>query len=99
MAAVVSLGVATAVVPQQGYTANILTPSVTQVSLPLRNVHMCIYTHKCIVPIVCLSSCPSSNPAILLPTSFPLHPAEACFVGPQLSNSICGGQVSVWPGE
>lgn len=33
--AVVSLSVATAVVPQQGYVANFLTPSVTQVLLPL----------------------------------------------------------------
>lgn len=72
MAAVVSLGVATAVVPQQGYAANILTPSITQVSLPLRHVHMCIYTHKHTVPMFRLSSCPSSNPVIhpLLPFLF-----------------------------
>lgn len=67
MAAVVSLGVATAVVPQQGYAANILTPSVTQASLPLRNVHTSVYTHKYIVPIARLSS---SNPVILPPVPF-----------------------------
>lgn len=65
VAAVVSLGVATAVVLQQGYAASILTPSATRVSIPLQNVHARIYTHEYIVPIVHLSSCPSSNPEIL----------------------------------
>jgi len=67
VAAVVSLGVATAVVPQQGYAANILTPSVTRVSFPLQNVRLCIYIHKHTVPVALLSPCPSSNPLILPP--------------------------------
>lgn len=98
VAAVVSFGVATAVVPQQGYAANILTPSVTQVSLPLINVHNLhidteIYSsHSLPFLLLLLKSSDAS------PTFFPLHPSGAGFLGPQLSDSVHEGQVPGWPG-
>lgn len=100
VAAVVSLGVATAVVPQQGYTANICTPSVTQVSLPLQNVHVCVYIYNYTVTS-------HSSPFLLplpkfsdkSPISFPCHLAEACVVGLCPSHSVSGGQDSGWHGE
>lgn len=98
VAAVVSLGVATAVVPQQGYAANILTPPVTQVSLPLLNVHnVCIDTeiHSSRSLPFLLLLLKSSDTSLAF---FPLHPPGGGFLGPQLSNSTCEGQVSGWPG-
>lgn len=88
VAAVVSLGVATAVVPQQGYAANILTPSVTQASLPLQNVHTSVYTHKYIVPIARLSS---SNPVILPPVPFLFDCLKLVLLVPSLAVAFVEG--------
>lgn len=67
MAAVVSLGVATAVFPQQGCTASILTPSFHKSDF-LCKMLVCVCTYIHIVAIVLLFSC--TNPVLLSP--FPL---------------------------
>lgn len=77
------------------YTANILTPSVTQVSLPLQNVHTHVYTH--IAPTVWLFSFPSSNPLVLPPLPFLFMQLKLVFlVPPRIAIALAEGRFLAW---